>query len=157
MGQSGEFGLRVSVPVPPIFESLLAGRLCPDKAVADWGMPAVAFDCVEESRVRALGYCDAFAFDGGGEWFRCHGLFYCLSSGVVVSKISCMSSSPFFVSCHLQHGRLCLLVPFRSTRWVYPARSSSTRRLLRLCGVSRYSTVSAMSVNRSCVIGFFAR
>ena len=71
--QFGEFGLRVSVPVPPIFESLLAGRLCPDKAVADWGMPAVAFYCVEESRIRVLVYCDAFAFDGGGEWFRCHG------------------------------------------------------------------------------------
>ena len=68
-----EFGLRVSVPVPPIFESLLAGRLRPDEAVADWGMPAVAFDCVEESRVRVLNYRDFFAFDGGGEWFRCHG------------------------------------------------------------------------------------
>lgn len=72
--QSGEFGLSVPVPVPPIFESLLAGRLRPDEAVADWGVPAVAFDCVEESRVRVLGYCDVFAFDGGGEWFRCHGL-----------------------------------------------------------------------------------
>lgn len=68
-----EFGLRVSVPVSPIFESLLAGRLRPDEAVADWCMPAVAFGCVEESRVRVLGYCDFFAFDGGGEWFRCHG------------------------------------------------------------------------------------
>ena len=70
-----EFGLRVSVPVPPIFESLLAGRLCSDKEVTDWGVPAVAFDCVEESRVRVLDYCDVFAFDGGGEWFRCHGSF----------------------------------------------------------------------------------
>lgn len=68
-----EFGLRVSVPVSPIFESLLAGRLCPDKAVADWGMPAVAFYCVEEPRVRVLVDRDLFAFDGGGEWFRCHG------------------------------------------------------------------------------------
>ena len=73
--QSGEFGLSVSVPVSPIFESLLAGRLCPDEAVADWGMPAVAFDCVEESRVRVLVDRDLFAFDGGGGWFRCHGLF----------------------------------------------------------------------------------
>lgn len=71
--QLGEFGLRVSVSVSPIFESLLAGRLCPDKAVADWGMPAVAFYCVEESRVRVLGYCDFFTFDGDGEWGRCHG------------------------------------------------------------------------------------
>lgn len=73
--QFGEFGLRVSVPVPPIFESLLAGRLRSDETVADWGMLAVVFDCVEESRVRVLEYCDAFAFDDGGEWFRCHGLF----------------------------------------------------------------------------------
>ena len=75
MDQLGEFGLRVSVPVSPIFESLLAGRPRSDEAVADWGMSAVAFYRVEESRVRVLGYCDAFAFDGGGEWFRCHGLF----------------------------------------------------------------------------------
>ena len=73
MDQSGKFGLRVSVPVPPIFESLLAGRLRPDEAVADWGMPAVVFYCVEESRVRVLVDRDLFAFDGGGEWFRCHG------------------------------------------------------------------------------------
>ena len=71
--QSGEFGLRVSVPVPPIFESLLAGRLRPDEEVVDRGMPAVAFDCVEESSVRVLGHCDFFAFESGGEWFRCHG------------------------------------------------------------------------------------
>lgn len=70
-----EFCLSVSVPVSPIFESLLAGRLCPDEAVADWGMPAVAFDCVEEPRVRVLNYRDFFAFDGGGEWFRWHGFF----------------------------------------------------------------------------------
>ncbi len=71
--QSGEFGLRVSVSVPPIFEPLLAGRLRPDETVADWGMPAVAFDCVEESRVRVLEYCDLFVFDDSGEWFHCHG------------------------------------------------------------------------------------
>lgn len=75
MDQLGQVGLGVPVPVPPVFESLLAGRLRPDISVADWGMPAVAFDCVEEPRVRVLGYCDFFAFDGGGEWFRCHGLF----------------------------------------------------------------------------------
>ena len=73
--QFGEFGLSVSVPVPPIFESLLAGRLRPDEAVADWGMPAVAFDCVEESRVDVLVDRDSFAFDDGGEWFCHHGLF----------------------------------------------------------------------------------
>lgn len=75
MDQLCEFGLRVSVPVPPIFESLLAGRLRPDEEVADRGMPAVAFDCVEEPRVRVLDYRDFFAFDDGCEWFRCHGLF----------------------------------------------------------------------------------
>lgn len=73
MDQPGEFGLSVPVPVPPVFKSLLAGRLRPDEAVADWGMPAVAFDCVEESRVRILAYCDLFVFDDGGKWFRCHG------------------------------------------------------------------------------------
>lgn len=61
------------MPVSPVFESLLAGCLRPDISVADWGVSAVAFDCVEESSVRVLGYCDFFAFDGGGEWFRCHG------------------------------------------------------------------------------------
>lgn len=56
MDQFGEFGLSVSVPIPPIFESLLAGRLRPDEAVADWGTPAVSCGCVEESRVRVLGH-----------------------------------------------------------------------------------------------------
>ena len=73
--QLGEVGLCVPVPVSPIFESLLAGRLCTDKAVADWGMPAVAFYCVEESRIRVLGHCDAFAFDGGGE--TTHDVSFC--------------------------------------------------------------------------------
>lgn len=71
--QFGEFGLGVSVTVPPVFEPLHAGRLCPDERVADWDMFAVGPDGEEESCIGVLVYCDFFAFDGGGEWFRCHG------------------------------------------------------------------------------------
>lgn len=71
--QFGEFGLRVSETVSPIFEALLAGRLRSYEAVVDWGMTAVAFDGVEESGIGVLVDRDLFAFDDGGEWFRCHG------------------------------------------------------------------------------------
>lgn len=71
--QFGEFGLGVPVSVPPIFEPLHAGRLCPDERVADWGMFAVRADGEEESCIGVLVYCDFFASDSGGEWFRCHG------------------------------------------------------------------------------------
>lgn len=73
MDQFGEFGLGVPVPVPPIFEPLDAGRLCPDENVVDRGMFPVGADVVEESCIGVLAYCDFFASDGNGEWFRCHG------------------------------------------------------------------------------------
>lgn len=90
--QLGEFGLRVSVSVPPIFESLHAGCLCSDERVADWLMFAVGSDSVEESCIGVLVYGDFSTFDGGGEWFLCHGFRYFLSFGVVVSRSSCASS-----------------------------------------------------------------
>lgn len=71
--QFGEFGLRVSVPVSPVFEPLYAGRLCPDEIVGDGSMTAIFFDAVEESRMRVLVYQDFLALDGNGEWFRGHG------------------------------------------------------------------------------------
>ena len=73
MDQFGEFGLRVPASVPPVFESLHAGRLCPDEPVVDWRAFAVGHDGVEESGVRVLAYRDLSAFEDGGEWFRCHG------------------------------------------------------------------------------------
>lgn len=39
-------------------------------------MFAVGHDGVEESRVCVLVYRDLLAFDGGGEWFRCHGFLF---------------------------------------------------------------------------------
>ena len=75
MDQFGEFSLRVPVSVPPVFESLHAGRLCPDELVVDWRAFAVGPDGVEESGVGVLAYRDLSAFEGGGEWFRCHGSF----------------------------------------------------------------------------------
>lgn len=75
MNQVGEFGLRVTVAVPPIFESLLAGRLRSDETVVDWRMPAVVADGVEESRVGVLTCQDFLAVDGDREWVRCHGGF----------------------------------------------------------------------------------
>lgn len=92
MDQFGEFGLCVPVSVPPIFEPLHAGCLCPDEVVADWSMAAVGPDDVEESGIGVLAYEDFFAFDGGGEWFLCHGFSYFLSFGVVVSRSSWASS-----------------------------------------------------------------
>lgn len=71
--QVGEFGLRVPVTVPPIFEPLHAGRLCPDELVVDRGVFPVGENGVEESRVGVLVYGDFFAFDGGGEWSLFHG------------------------------------------------------------------------------------
>lgn len=50
----GEFGLRVSEPVPPIFESLHAGRLCPDEGVVDWRVFSVVSDDVEEACLGVL-------------------------------------------------------------------------------------------------------
>lgn len=75
MDQFSEFGLRVPVTVPPIFEPLHAGRLWSDEEVVDRGVSAVGKDGVEESRIGVLVYGDFFAFDGGGEWFLCHGVF----------------------------------------------------------------------------------
>ena len=74
--QFGEFGLRVSMPVPPIFEPLYAGRLRSYEAVVDRGMAAVAFDGVEESGIGVLIDRDLSAFDDSGEWFRCHGFLF---------------------------------------------------------------------------------
>lgn len=130
--QFGKVGLSVPVSIPPVFEPLHAGRLCSDEVVVDWRVAAIVFDGVEESRIGVLVYRECFAFDGGGEWFCCHGFSYFLSFGVVVLRISSMSFSPFLVSCHRQHGLFRSLMPFLSTRWTYPARSSSTMRLLRL-------------------------
>lgn len=157
MDQFGEVGLRVSVSVPPIFEPLHAGRLRPDEVVVDWSVFAVGHDGVEESGVRVLAYRDLSAFDGGGEWCLCHGFSYFLSFGAVMSRSSCASSWPFLVSCHRQHGRSCLLIPFLSTRWAYPARSSSTMRLLRLCGVSWQPSIGAIAVRCSWVVGSLSR
>lgn len=155
--QFGEFGLRVPVSIPPIFEPLHAGCLCPDEIVVDWSVFAVGPDGVEESCISVLTYGDFSAFDGGGEWFLCHGFSYFLSSCVVVSRSPCASSWPFLVSCHRQHGRFLALVPFLSTRWVYPSRSSSTMRLLRLCGVSRQPSIGAIVVRCSWVVGSLSR
>lgn len=71
--QFSEFGLRVSVTVPPVFEPLHAGRLCPDERVADWGVSAVVSDGEEESCIGVLVHRDFFVSDSGGEWFRGHG------------------------------------------------------------------------------------
>lgn len=68
-----------------------------------------------------------------------------------------MSSWPFLVSCHRQHGRFLALIPFLSVRWTYPARSSSTMRLLRLCGVSWQPSVEAIAVRCSWVVGSLIR
>ena len=154
VGQFCEFRLCVSVPVSPVFESFLAGRPCFDESVVDWCMFPVGCDAVEEACVCVLVDLEFFVSDGDGEEFLFHGFSYFLSSGVVVSRISSMSSSPFLVSCHRQHGLFRSLMPFLSMRWTYPSRSSSTRRLLRLWGVSRYRKSSAICVNCSWVIGF---
>ena len=74
--QFGEFGLSVSVSVPPIFEPLHAGRLCPDEVVVDWSVFTVGPDGVEESCVGVLAYREFSSFDDGGEWFRCHGFLF---------------------------------------------------------------------------------
>lgn len=74
--QFGEFGLRVSVSVPPIFEPLHAGRLIFDEPVGDWGVATVQPDGVEESRMGVLVYRELFALDGDLEWFRCHGSLF---------------------------------------------------------------------------------
>lgn len=73
MDQFGEFGLCVSVTVPPIFEPLHAGRPWLDARVADWSVFAVGHNGVEEACVDVLVYEGFFAFDGDGEWFLCHG------------------------------------------------------------------------------------
>ena len=73
MDQSGEFGLRVSVTVPPIFKPLQAGRVPPDEGVVDWSVFPVGHDGVEEACIDVLVYCEFFVSDGGGEWFLCHG------------------------------------------------------------------------------------
>ena len=73
MDQLCEFGLCVSVPVSPVFESLYSCRLRSYEAVVDWGMAAVASDGVEEACIGVLVDRDFFASDGGGEWFCCHG------------------------------------------------------------------------------------
>lgn len=73
MESFGEVGLRIPVAVSPIFEPLHAGRLCPDERVVDRGVSSVGEDGVEESRMGVLVYGDFFVFDGGGEWFLCHG------------------------------------------------------------------------------------
>ena len=132
MDQSGEVGLRVPESVSPIFESLHAGRLCTDEGVADRSVSTIGPDGVEESGIGVLVYRECSAFDGGCEWFRCHGLSYFLSFGVVVSRISSMSSSPFLVSCHLQHGLFRSLMPLMSTRRTYQDRTRTNMRLLWL-------------------------
>ena len=76
MDQFGEFGLRVPVSVPPVFESLHAGCLCSDEVVVDWSVFSVGSDGVEESGIGVLAYGDFSAFDGGGEWFLCHGFLF---------------------------------------------------------------------------------
>lgn len=108
--------MRVPEPVSPVFEPFLAGRPCFDASVVDWGVLPVGRDAVEEACVYVLVYREFFVSDGGGEECRCHGFPYFLSAGVVVSRISSMSSSPFLVSCHRQHGLFRSLMPFLSTR-----------------------------------------
>lgn len=74
MDQLGEVGLRVSVPVSPIFEPLHAGRLCPDENVVDRSVPVVAGDGVEESCIGVLVHRDFFSVDCSDEWVRFHGV-----------------------------------------------------------------------------------
>ncbi len=74
MNQFCEFDLSVPISVPPVFEPLHAGRLRPDERVADWSVPAIVSDGVEESRIGVLADRELPAFDGGCEWFRCHGI-----------------------------------------------------------------------------------
>lgn len=86
----------VPVTVPPISEPLHAGGLRFDEMVGDWRVLAVVPDGVEESRVGVLEDCEFLASDGGGEWFRCHGVSHFLSVGVVGSRSSWASSFPFW-------------------------------------------------------------
>lgn len=54
MDQFGKVGLSVSVSIPPVFESLYAGRLRPDELVVDWNVSAVVADGVEKACVGVL-------------------------------------------------------------------------------------------------------
>lgn len=74
MDQAGEVGLCVSVTVPPIFESLHAGRLGTDVGVVDGYVPAIVSDGVEESCIGVLVYRDFFFLDCGDEWVPSHGV-----------------------------------------------------------------------------------
>lgn len=65
--QFGEFGLRVSEPVSPVFEPFLAGRPRFDASVVDWSASSVGRDAVEEACMCVLVYCEFFIPNGGGE------------------------------------------------------------------------------------------